>query len=436
MLSQNSKPISLEAEYALVGALLVGEFGRAEALDIAKPEMFTDANLKIMFQALSKMFLDNSPIGYYELLVRLRNDGNEDRVGGADFIAKVGDGCPDVNAAARYADQVRDFWRRRRLSDALLSMSEATKTPGSEHERLDCENLIDTIGAIVNDNGGGKSLVDAKESVFDAMNKSNEVEVHPSLGMPKFDKAMNIFHPGEVTVLAGRPGGGKSSFMRQAIWRASMSGPVLVFTLEVTPTVLIQQLCCEAAQVPFEVWRDGVVSDEDNRKIIEAMSEFECRNIKIFSRANVSTLQVSLALSQMKATSQFPHLVVIDYLGLMNHGRADRQDLAIGATTRSLKCMAMDRKFPLLLLCQMNRKSEDRGKPDAADRPRLADLRDSGSIEQDADNVLFLWRKERMDDTLTTQARVLTVAKHRNGRVGDMDVMFDMPHGRFFEAGL
>jgi replicative DNA helicase len=125
---------------------------------------------------------------------------------------------------------------------------------------------------------------------------------------------------------------------------------------------------------------------------------------------------------------------VIDYLGLMDHGKAERNDLAIGQTTRALKLLALEQKVPIILLCQMNRESEKRGTGAEHDRPRLADLRDSGNIEQDADNIIFLWKRERDDNKMSTQARVLTIAKHRNGHVGDIDVLFDMPGGRFYDG--
>jgi replicative DNA helicase len=219
--------------------------------------------------------------------------------------------------------------------------------------------------------------------------------------------------------------------MRQIVWRASLSNAVLCFTLEVTPDTLIQQLCCEEAKVPFEFWRDGVITDEQQASIVSAMGEFQNRQIKIYAKAKVAALQIGIALAQLRAAGIKPAIVVVDYLGLMDHAKAERNDISIGTTTRALKLMALEQQVSIILLCQLNRESEKRVNGESFDRPRLADLRDSGNIEQDADNIIFLWKKSKDAEDMSIQARILTIAKHRNGRVGDIDVMFDMPGGRF-----
>jgi replicative DNA helicase len=266
------------------------------------------------------------------------------------------------------------------------------------------------------------------------MDHAAATERAATIGIPKVDEEINLFEPGEMTILAARPGGGKSSFMRQMIWNASARGPVLVFSLEVTPKVLTQQLTCEAAYVPFESWRRRMTGDEENLRIIDAMSEVADRKVYIFPRATVSALDVSVAVSHMAAIGKAPILVAIDYLGLMKHERFERQDLAIGATTRAVKLMALERKVPVLMLCQMNRQSEQRGNASEYDRPRLADLRDSGNIEQDADNIVFLWRKSREEYGKQVVERAFTVAKRRNGSIFEADLLFDMPAGRFSVA--
>jgi replicative DNA helicase len=293
---------------------------------------------------------------------------------------------------------------------------------------------MDKITSAMSANDAGKSIIDAADRVEAAMVRPAEHGLRPSIGIPSFDRGMSLFHPGEMTIIAGRPGGGKSSLMRQIIWRASTGNPVLVFTLEVEPDVLIRQLCCEAAGIPFEVWRNGAKIEDHDAKIGEAMLEFGARKIKIYTKARVAAMQVAIALAQLRAEGSTPSAVVIDYLGLMDHGKAERNDLAIGQTTRALKLLALEQKVPIILLCQMNRESEKRGTGAEHDRPRLADLRDSGNIEQDADNIIFLWKRERDDNKMSTQARVLTIAKHRNGHVGDIDVLFDMPGGRFYDG--
>jgi replicative DNA helicase len=383
------------------------------------------------------MFLHQQPIGVYELLMALRSKGLEERSGGADYLLSLIAECPDDHGALRASEQLRDFWTRRRVAQALDDLKRTVLAPEAPGEKVDHAAIMEKITSAMSANDAGKAILDASDRVEAAMVRPVQ-SARPSIGIANFDQKMSLFHPGEMTIVAGRPGGGKSSLMRQIIWRASTSNPVLVFTLEVEPDVLIRQLCCEAAGVPFESWRDGAVSEEkcqeQDSKIGEAILEFDLRKIKIYTKARVAAMQVAIALAQLRAEGSNPSAVVIDYLGLMDHGKAERNDLAIGQTTRALKLLALEQKVPIILLCQMNRESEKRGNGSEHDRPRLADLRDSGNIEQDADNIIFLWKKERDDNKMTTQARVLTIAKHRNGHVGDIDVLFDMPGGRFYDA--
>lgn len=435
MPSQSSnQPITAECEAAMLGALIVGEFQRGETFEICKREMLTSEVNRIIFDALADMYLKAQPIGAYELLIYLRKAGNEAAVGGADYIMKLVAECPDDNGASRAADQIRELWTRRRVVFALDELKRAILAPGSTDDKLNPSDIMNKLSVSLAGQEGGKTIIDAADRVGEVMEQSLDKAPHPSIGIPKFDTGMNVFRPGELTIVAGRPGGGKSSLMRQMVWRSSLSNPVLVFTLEVTPDVLIQQLCCEAAGIPFEAWRDGVVTNDDQSRIVEAMGEFQARKIKIYTKARVAALQVNVAMAQLRAAGVQPSLIVVDYLGLMEHTKAERNDISIGATTRALKLMALEQKVAIILLCQMNRESEKRGSAEAFDRPRLADLRDSGNIEQDADNILFLWKKEKDASEMPVQARVLTIAKHRNGRVGDIDVLFDMPHGRFSGA--
>lgn len=427
---------TLECEIAMLGGFMVSEFQRAEVLEICKPEMLSNEAHRVIYTTLADMFLKGQMIGVYELLVALRKAGNESKVGGADFLMKIVADCPDDNGASRAAEMIREFWTRGKVAQALDDMKRAVLAPGSRDDKLSAADVMDRMSAVLSGQDSGKTIIDAADRVAEAMEQTEDNVPHPSIGLPKFDASINIFRPGDLTIVAGRPGGGKSSLMRQIIWRSSVSSPVLVFTLEVSPDTLIQQLCCEAANVPFETWRKGTADPEVHSQIAEAMGEFQGRQIKIYTKARVAALQVSIALAQLRAVNVKPSLIVVDYLGLMDHSKAERNDLSIGATTRALKLMALEQKVAIVLLCQMNRESEKRGSAESYDRPRQADLRDSGNIEQDADNIVFLWKRERDNNEMTTQARVLTIAKQRTGRVGDVEVLFDMPHGRFTEQGV
>jgi replicative DNA helicase len=303
-----------------------------------------------------------------------------------------------------------------------------------DSENADPAKVWGQLSAIMADHSGTTVPVAIEDLITDAMDSHAATERIGGVGVPEVDREIHLFEPGELTILAARPGVGKSSFMRQLIWNASASGPALVFSLEVTPKVLTQQLTCEAAEVPYESWRNTPGNEDFMMKIVDAMESVAKRPIYMFPRPTVTSLDVVLAVTQMSARGKHPIMITIDYLGLMKHEKSERQDLAIGATTRALKLMALEKKVPVLLLCQMNRQSEQRGTAKEYDRPRLADLRDSGSIEQDADNILFLWRKDRDEYSTPVVGRTLTIAKRRNGSVFESDLLFDKPKGRFISS--
>jgi replicative DNA helicase len=188
------------------------------------------------------------------------------------------------------------------------------------------------------------------------------------------------------------------------------------------------------AGVPYWEYSHGRSTEEQVQMVAMASCDERVGNIHVYNKTNVAALDVTMALTMSKAAGNRIAAVFIDYLGLMTHDRAERNDIAIGASTRLLKGVAIERNVPVILLSQLNREVEKRGGATECDRPRLADLRDSGSIEQDADNVVFLWRKERDDQYKAVEPRTMTVAKHRNGQVFEVDLMFDKAKGRFYEV--
>jgi replicative DNA helicase len=426
---KKSDEINVAAELGLVGAFIVSEVERDVALETAKPEMMVSEAAKIVWKHLGLMYLANEPIGLFEVGQRLKRFGDLEKVGGLDWLVKIVESCPDVDHASRYAAMVKDIDFRRRGYRELMDIAKAFQAPDSAE--FDRDRHMNRLMELMSNTDGHGSPLHIGEIVMDAMDHTQEAPI-AEVGIGELDRNIDFFKPGELTILAARPGGGKSSFMRQMVWNASARGPVLVFSLEVTPKVIAQQLTCELARVPFETWRKGTANSEDMKAVMIAAAEVASRPIFIFPRSSVSVLDISLSITQMIARGERPVFVAVDYLGLMKHEKTERNDLSIGATTRSLKCLAIDKKIPITVLCQLNRDSEKRGTAQDCDRPRLADLRDSGNIEQDADNIAFIWRKNRSDyEKAVVVERILSVAKHRNGSTFEMDLMFDMPHGRF-----
>jgi len=420
--------VSVEAEMAYLGSLMFDRSKVSETAVGMNRSMFSVPAHQIIFSKIVDLAGRGVDGDIVVMNDELRANGTWKAVGGADYLMKLVDGVPNAENAKRYADTIRDLWRRRVLASMIDEIAKQINDTSNPIEPMDTINRAITA---VGDSQGDDALIYLEALVDDAISKrpDNTKPVVTRIG--KIDGNINLFTPGELTILAARPSVGKSSLMRQMIENAATAGVALVFSMEVIAKTLTQQFVCEFAGVPFSDWRDRRTSKEQNEAVILASARPELANIAVYQKTTITALDVSLAITRLQAQGRHPVAVFIDYLGLMKHDRAERHDLAVGSTTRMLKQFAIERKVPIILLAQLNRDVERRG---GCDRPRLADLRDSGNIEQDADNVLFLWRKEEQDQYKLVEPRTLTIAKHRNGEVLEMELMFDKPKGRFFEV--
>jgi len=429
---QNSRPLfSKEAEMAYLGSLIFDPTMISETGGGMKRGMFSAQAHGEIFDALVKLQSKGIAVDIVILRDELERRGTLKVVGGAEYIMALVEGVPNAANAPSYAATIRDLYTRRLL---VLMIDEIKRIVLESSDAIDPMAIINRAIAAVGEAQGGGAFLFLSEFCAEALSRQPELNSTVVTRIGKVDGNINLFCPGEMTILAARPSIGKSSLMRQMALSASDAGVSLVFSLEVSPDVLCRQFACEIAGVPYADYSMRKATDEQIESVVLASTDPRLKNIAVYNKTSVSALDVSLAVTQVRASGRPIAAVFIDYLGLMKHDRAERNDLAIGASTRLLKQVAVERKVPIILLSQLNRDVEKRGGASECDRPRLADLRDSGNIEQDADNVLFLWRKERDDQYKTVEPRTLTVSKHRNGQVFEIDLMFDKPKGRFYEV--
>lgn len=432
--SSSLEPLTpVESECAVLGSLILDPTTRGEVLERLKPTSFSSVPNRTIYKVISDLYLGGTDFDAIQVVTELRSTGKLEEVGGIEYVAKLMQEVPIIADGPRYAQNVLSFSQRRRVILALDELrAEILRSPEFNGGAI----LNRVIGALADSRHGALvvPMADILPSVLEVhMDGAKLADDRPLIGLEKLDAHMNLFTPGEVSIIAGRPGCGKSTFMRQMVAAAAKSTHVLIFSLEVSSQVLSAQILCEAAGVPYYDWRRGTATEEQKTLVIQYAGYDWWKNIHIYDRSAVSALDVSIALTNQMAKGNQIGLVAIDYLGLMKHEKAERNDLAIAATTRAIKQVALERKVPVALLAQLNREVERRGGGSSSDRPRLSDLRDSGSIEQDADNVVFLWRRDREAEYSLVEERVLTIAKHRNGAVAELDLLFDKQRGRFSE---
>lgn len=431
---ESNQLVSKESEAAYLGSLLFDATQVAETAVGMERGMFFFPAHQLIFTAIMAVHASGANVEPVLVLEELRKADSLKAAGGADYLMSLLAELPNAASAPDYARAVRDLWQRRTLASALEVIKRQVNESPIDGAGFNAMGLVNKAIEAIGKASGNASMIYLRQVVDESLKATDQQELPTVTRIAKLDGNINLFSPGEMTIVAARPSIGKSSLMRQMVVNGATSGTVLVFSLEVTPKVLTAQLGCELAKVPYWNWTRNKVTDEERERVILATSSGVFDEIAVNQRTNVSALDVSLGIAQAQAQGKKVVAVFIDYLGLMRHDKAERNDLAVGATTRLLKQVALERQVPILLLSQLNREVEKRGGTAECDRPRLADLRDSGNIEQDADNVVFLWRKERGDEFKVVEPRVVSIAKHRNGQCFEVDLMFDKGAGRFYEV--
>lgn len=442
------QPHNLEAEEGLLAACLID--GGLEVLTFCieshiTAESFFKNSHKIIFQALLSLYEIGDPIDEIILLEHLRSHGLEEDVGGIAAIYAIQNRIETPAHAKHFAKIVHEKYLLRRL---IRTSREAIEACYEQQEDISIfinkiEEEVHTISSgRVSDSATPikKSLDEAVANIHALLNGREDASGVMS-GFRDLDGMTYGFHPGQMVVLAARPSVGKTSlamnFAEHAVLPDGGREPsaVLVFSLEMTSADLASRLICSRARVDMKRIRDRVVSSEDQRQIAQAVKELNGTPLWIDDSASSTILDLRAKARRIDSKNRLG-LIVIDYLQLIRgtDSRAPREQ-QIADISRGVKGMAKELNIPVVVLSQLNRESERDNRD-----PRLSDLRESGSIEQDADVVFLLNRPRKRDEEDTVEEDSMTgdveqikliIAKQRNGPVGDVDLSFVRRYTRF-----
>lgn len=420
----NTPTVNTDLEREVVGSLIHCDIARPEILDIIREEMILTPSLQNAFAVCKEIYLSGGDMTPAVIVVGMVKRGMDEKHAVETVVnvmeAALGLYGAGVDAAREVANRHLALMVRRACTDILTEIE--TK------KSIDISFVYEAIAGIETPNDRENHLWTMPELLMDfdvsLPKKTMQERGIPKFGIGKIDQTMAIFKPGNFTVLAGKPGGGKSTLMRQAALSASECGEVIIFSLEETKEQMRDKMSCAIAGVSYDTWNRGLANIDEEGRIAEAAIRLSCKSIRI-STGSTDATRVKLAVKKLKASGKKISAVMIDTLNVMGHPKMDNRYQAVGETTRLLRLMALDLEVPILLLCQMNRNIDQRGNNAS---PRLSDLRDSGDIEANASNVLFLWKRD-IDDIMDNSI-VLTVAKHRDGRVGQTDLVFVHDRGR------
>ena len=436
-------PHDLDAERAVIGAMLVSETAVAVVAERLAAEDFYSEVHRIIYGAMMRLYSRGEPIDQLTLTNELRSVNEFERIGGRPYVFQIVESVPTAANAGRYADIVRGKALLRAIIDVGSRITEdALREPEDVSEALDsAEQLVYGVSnrtlrehlAPVSELAPG--ALEMIQRLYEQEGEVTGVET----GFEDLDRLTTGFHKSDLIILAARPAMGKTAMALNAIWHASgeKKMPVAIFSLEMSKEQLVQRLISQTTRIPAQALRSGNVKAEDWPKLVRGVAEVSRAPIWIDDTAGVTLMEIRAKVrrlaSQLNVAGEMPlSLVVVDYLQLMVGGearnRAENRQQEIAEISRGLKVLARDLDVPVLAIAQLSRAVEARHDK----RPLLSDLRDSGAIEQDADMVMFLYRDEYYNsDSDDRGIAEVIVGKHRNGPTGKVQLAWMEQYTKF-----
>jgi replicative DNA helicase len=443
-------PHSVEAEQGVLGCILLSPPDcLGECIEKLKPGRmaFYDLRHQTLFEVLTEMYDEKVGIDLITIQQRLKNKQQIESAGGLGYISSLSDAVPSAANLQYYLDIVLEKYLLRKMVQTCTEVVGRVYDYEGEVDAL-LDEVERDILKISEDRATGASLT-IKELVNRAITKIEEFHQNQGMltgvatGFADFDKMTTGLHEGEMIVIAARPSVGKTSLAMNIAEHVALDLkiPVGVFSLEMTADQLILRMLCSRSRVNLRNIRDGFLAERDFPKLTGAAGKLAGAPLFIDDTGGLSILQMRAKARRM--WQQFGiKLFVIDYLQLLHSTsrRAENRQQEIAEISGGIKALAKELNVPIIVLSQLNRELEKRG---PGERPKLSDLRESGSIEQDADLVGLLYRpndKNKEGDEESSESEQdailvrLHIAKQRNGPTGDVDLTFLKSYTRFESA--
>ncbi|PWJ64408.1 MULTISPECIES: replicative DNA helicase [unclassified Fibrobacter] len=426
-------PMDLDAERCLLGGILRDPEVMGEAIMIIKDESFfyLEAH-QIIWTALCNLNKAVTPIDLVTLASELETMGKLSLVGGREYLFTL---METVASSANVTWHI-ELLRKKTTLRKLIKMSSGIIKNAMDPAAAPDEVLQDAekvMFAIADDQvrDSLKSIDQFVSPLLQRLNERKDGITGIRTGITELDELTNGLQRSDLIILAARPGVGKTSFALTIAANAAINynQNVAFFSLEMDGVQLAQRLLCSQAQIDQSKLRNGYLNAEEKRRLIAAVTPINQAPLYVDDNADLGIMELMSKARQLKRKGKLD-LLIIDYLQLMKTGKEENRAVAIGAISRGLKILAKEMQIPVIALAQLSRKVEEKGR----ERPQLSDLRESGSIEQDADMVWFVERKfvqtHKEEDKHSAE---LIVAKHRNGSVKDIPMTFIPEYTTFYD---
>ena len=433
-------PQNLEAEMSVLGVAFLNKSALTKICDELQPDMFySDANRKL-FEAIRSLYQQKIPLDSTTIIDELDKKKNLNAIGGVEYISDVIDSVATAANLEYYIKIVKEKAIIRNLIDTATDIvTNAYEEDENVTEILDSAEK--KILNIVRERQSSdfihiKDAIAIAQENLEKLAKNGADLTGVPTGFYDLDKASAGLHEGELIIVAARPGMGKTAFALNIATYAAQNTKkaVAILKLEMPAEALVNRMRSAVGQVDSYKIQTGKLNHEDWKRINEANSQLAETNIQIVDDASITAAEIKAKCRSLANSEQGLGLVIIDYLQLITSGgkRPESRQQEVSDISRSLKTMAMELKVPVIALAQLSRSAEKREN----NQPMLADLRESGSIEQDADMVLFINRndyykaKEQLDKEKNVVADII-IAKHRKGSTGKFQLLFELNMSNF-----
>lgn len=428
-------PQNVDAEMSLLGAVLIDEETLADISEHVTPKDFYDKRHGLIYDAMMRLYEKHKPVDLLTLTDELKRKSHLEEIGGSAYLTELTNYVPTAAHAETYAEMVSQKAVRRRLIKASGDIAEM----GYDEEHTTQELLEQAEAELfsVSDQSLKQDLISIESILTESFDRMEELHRNKGAlrgvrtGYRDLDNMTAGLQRSDLIILAARPAMGKTTLVTNLAYNVATIAkqPVLFFSLEMSKEQLVDRMLADASGVDAWNIRTGNLSDEDFSKLSEAMGEMAEAPIYIDDTPGVSVLEMRTK-ARRAAHEQPLGLIIVDYLQLMQgSGRNDGNRVQeVSEISRGLKLLARELNVPVIALSQLSRSVESR----SPQVPQLADLRESGSIEQDADIVMFIYREAYYNpETDRENITDLIIAKHRNGPVGKVELYFHPERLRF-----
>lgn len=428
-------PYDMGAEQSLLGSFIVSNATIDEVMDYLRPEDFYFDEHVTICESIFRLHTTNHPIDIVVLSNDIKSHGDLDRIGGVAYLAKLTELVPTTQNAKYYAEIIKECSVKRSIIRAGRDIYEMGFSP-----TVSAMELIDHTEKLVYDASQGMvrgdfqslehilpTTLEVLEERYDHRGSIRGV----ATGIKNLDLQIGGFQPQELVVLAARPSVGKTSLaLNIASYNAiHQNKAVGIFSLEMSREQLAERIISSEAMIEADKLRSGYLSQEDWQALTQVSNKLSDAPLYIDDTAGLTALEIRAKAKRLAVSAKL-NLLIVDYLQLASSGeKVESRVLEVAQITRSLKNLARELNVPVIVVSQLSRDIEKRDRK----KPQLSDLRESGAIEQDADIVVFLYTDDNID-TAEVNARTPTnalIAKHRNGKQGNVKLMFDKRYTRF-----